>query len=225
MLFQMRLHPTYRLALLGLMLLTGLACRTSELVQRHMATPEVRVKSGVVSVPTETIRSSAPTSSTLAAGLVQTPLSSTPTSVPPTQSAPTSAPTLVLTYPPVARALAGVPTKTLAPAKIAPKPTPSFEYHVKFAWCGPNWQTFVEGTVSQNQVPKNGLGVRIALDPDGTPAWNDYKSGTDPTKPGGYTQIIDANAPHIGLWYLWVVDPQTNQRISDIATVDRKSVV
>lgn len=48
---------------------------------------------------------------------------------------------------------------------------------------------------------------------------NDYRTGTDSTKPGGYTQIIDAYAPHEGLWYVWVVDPQTQKRVSEITTV------
>ena len=73
-------------------------------------------------------------------------------------------------------------------------------------------------------VPQNGLLVRISLDPDGSPApANDYLTGMDLTKPGGYTQIIDANAPHGGLWYLWVVDAKTLQRISKIATVKTDS--
>jgi hypothetical protein len=69
-------------------------------------------------------------------------------------------------------------------------------------------------------IPQNGLLVRISLNPDGSPApANDYVTGTDPTKPGGYTQIIDVNAPHGGLWYLWVLDPQTHQRVSANAIV------
>lgn len=249
MLFQKRISPTHQLVLLVVMLLTVLACRTSELVQRYVATPEARDQSDAVSAPLEvwsftptqlpiaTIRKSATTPSTRAPVLVQTLPSLTPTRVLPPQSMPTDAPTLVAptlvpptltqtrsptlvsTRSPVARAPVSAPTRALAPPKVVPTPTPSFEYHVKSSWCGPNWQTFVEGTVSQNQSAKSGLLVRIAINPDGTPVWDDYKTGTDPTKPGGYTQIIDANAPHGGLWYLWVVDPQTKQRISDIATV------
>jgi hypothetical protein len=87
-------------------------------------------------------------------------------------------------------------------------------------WCGPNWQTFVEGIVTRDEFPQDGLLVRILLYPEGSPApAEDYRTGTDPAKPGGYTQIIDANAPHGGLWYVWIIDPQTHKRISDIATV------
>lgn len=131
------------------------------------------------------------------------------------------APTLqaIPSQPPVARVPARAPAKSPTPTKIPPTPTPSYQYKVSFSWCGPNWLTFVEGTVTQSQTANNGLSVRIALDPDGSAIVKDYKVGTDPTKPGGYTQIIDANAPHGGLWYLWVVDSQTNKRISDIAIV------
>ena len=249
MLFQIQIRPTRQLALLVVMLLTVLACRTSELVQRYTATQTTRVQSDAANAPaevrsfalttspTETMRKSVTMQSTRTAVLVQTLPSTTPTNMSPPQSTPTGEPTLIAptlipptrtltrlptvvpTRPPVARAPISVPTKVPAAPKVLPTPTPSLEYHVKFSWCGPNWQTFIEGTVSQNQIPKSGLLVRIAINPDGTPVWDDYKTGTDPTKPGGYTQIIDANAPHDGLWYLWVVDPQTKQRISDIATV------
>ncbi|MBI5034044.1 MAG: hypothetical protein HZB51_26275 [Chloroflexi bacterium] len=135
---------------------------------------------------------------------------------------PTSEPTLVLAIPtpgitraPVVRA----PIKTSTPIKVLPTPTPSFPYHVNFSWCGPNWLTFIEGTVTQDGIQRNGLRVRVSQGPDGLAAWNDYVTGTDSTKPGGYTHIIDANAPHGGTWYLWLIDPQTNQRVSDIATV------
>ncbi len=158
------------------------------------------------------------------------PAGSTPTWIPfPTQRlvAPTAGPTPTwIPFPdelPATRAPARAPVrasaKTATPTKISATPTPHFEYQVSLSWCGPNWQTFVEGTVTQGGVAKDGLLVRISLDPDGSPTWSDYKTGTDPTKPGGYTQIIDANAPHDGLWRLWVVDPKTNQRISEIANV------
>ncbi|MBI5652051.1 MAG: hypothetical protein HZC40_16665 [Chloroflexi bacterium] len=121
--------------------------------------------------------------------------------------------------PPATRAPVRAPAKTATPTKILATLTPRFQYQVSFSWCGPNWLTFIEGTVTQGGQAKDGLLIRIALDPDGSALVSDYKTGTDPTKPGGYTQIIDANAPHGGLWYLWIVDPQTHKRISAIATV------
>ncbi len=99
------------------------------------------------------------------------------------------------------------------------QPTPEFRYVVTNPYCGPNWKTFVEGTVTEGGEPVDGLLARISTNKGGDPAWTDYKTGTDPEKPGGYTQIIDAYRPHEGLWYVWLVDPDTNRRISEIATI------
>ncbi len=110
------------------------------------------------------------------------------------------------------------PTET-DEATETPQPTPEFRYLVKNPYCGPNWKTFVEGTVTEGGEPVDGLLARISTNMGGDPAWTDYKTGTDPEKPGGYTQIIDANRPHEGLWYVWLVDPDTNRRISEIATI------
>jgi hypothetical protein len=69
-------------------------------------------------------------------------------------------------------------------------------------------------------VGKIDLLVRISQGPDGQPDPNDdYRTGTDPRRKGYYYHNIDANAPHDGTWYLWVIDPTTQQRISDIAIV------
>lgn len=67
---------------------------------------------------------------------------------------------------------------------------------------------------------KNDLLVRISQGPDGQPDPNDdYRTGFDPKRKGYYYQNIDSNAPHDGTWYLWVIDPTTMQRISEIAIV------
>ncbi len=110
------------------------------------------------------------------------------------------------------------PTPTDEPTET-PQPTPEFRYQVTNPYCGPNWKTFVEGTLTEGGEPVDGLLVRISTNNGGDPAWTDYVSGADPEKPGGYTQIIDANGPHEGLWYVWVVDPETKKRISEIATI------
>ena len=115
---------------------------------------------------------------------------------------------------------APLPTKTptLSPT-IPPTPTREFRFAISNAYCGPNYQTFVVGTVTQGGNTVNGLLVRISTNMGGDPAWNDYVTGTDKTKPGQYTQIIAAHRPLAGLWYLWLVDPTTKNRISDIATI------
>jgi hypothetical protein len=74
--------------------------------------------------------------------------------------------------------------------------------------------------VYENSIGKNGVLVRISQGPDGQPDPNDdYRTGTDKNRNGYYFQNIDVNAPHGGLWYLWVLDPTTMQRISEIAIV------
>jgi hypothetical protein len=115
------------------------------------------------------------------------------------------------------------PTETEVPTET-PQPTPEFRYQVVNPYCGPNWKTFVEGTITEGGEPMDGLLVRISTNQGGDPAWTDYVSGADPTKPGGYTQIIDANRPREGLWYVWIVDPETKKRISEIATIKTDKV-
>lgn len=105
------------------------------------------------------------------------------------------------------------PTETAAPKR-------EFEFAISTSWCGPNrGGTFIEGTVYRDGERVDGLLVRLSVNPGGDPIVNDYRTGTDSTKPGGYTQIIGARGPRGGLWYIWLLDPQTKQRISDIATV------
>lgn len=122
-----------------------------------------------------------------------------------------------------------IPTRRAAPAQPTQRPpdtpipqptTPQYAYRVKESRCGPNVRTYIEGFVYEGSVGKNGLLVRISQGPDGLPDPNDdYKTGTDPKRAGYYYQNIDSNAPHDGTWYLWVIDPNTQQRISEIAIV------
>jgi hypothetical protein len=142
----------------------------------------------------------------------------TETDVPTDTEAPTETEVPTDTEAP-APAEVSVPTDTDEPTETE-VPTREFQYQISYSWCGPNQGiTFVEGTIYQDGDTQDGLLVRLAVNPGGDPIVNDYKAGTDPSKPGGYTQIIGANGPRGGLWYLWVVDPDTKQRISDIATV------
>lgn len=113
------------------------------------------------------------------------------------------------------------PRPTVRPTDAPPAatPTPSFPFQVSESRCGPNVKTYIEGTIKENNVLKNGVLVRISQGPDGQPDPNeDFKTGNDP-KNGYYIQNIDVNAPHEGTWYVWVIDPTTMQRISAIATV------
>lgn len=112
------------------------------------------------------------------------------------------------------------PTTRPPNTPVPPSPTSQYVYRVQESRCGPNVRTYIEGYVYEGSVGKNGLLVRISQGPDGQPDPNDdYKTGTDTKRKGYYYQNIDSNAPHDGTWYLWVIDPATQQRISEIAIV------
>ena len=85
-------------------------------------------------------------------------------------------------------------------------PTPDFYYKVSFSNCGPNrYQTFIEGTVYENSVPKNGVLVRISQGPDGDPDPNqddltgNHRDLAGSRRNGYFFQAIDVNRPHSGL--------------------------
>jgi hypothetical protein len=121
------------------------------------------------------------------------------------------------------------PTRPRVQPQATPRPpntpipeptTPQYAYRIKESRCGPNVRTYIEGTVFEGSVAKDGLIVRISQGPDGQPDPNeDYRTGTDPKRKGYYYHNINAGAPHGGTWYLWVMDPATMKRISDIAIV------
>ncbi|MGB8646058.1 MAG: hypothetical protein WCF84_12535 [Anaerolineae bacterium] len=115
------------------------------------------------------------------------------------------------------------PTDTLEPTETA-VPTPEFPFIVSSSDCRPNVRTYIEGTVYENGVEKNGVLARISLSPGGDPAPNDdYVTGTDRSRPGYYFQNIDVKGPRGGVWYIFLLDPQTRNRISTIATVKTDS--
>lgn len=113
------------------------------------------------------------------------------------------------------------PTNTPVP----PPTVPQFPYRIKESRCGPNVRTFIEGFVYEGSVGKNDLLVRISQGPDGQPDPNDdFRTGSDSSKGKGYYfQNINIGAPHGGTWYIWVIDPATMKRISDIAIVKTDS--
>lgn len=206
----MKLNRTTRLALLFILFVFTLACRTTELVAQSRPTPtQVR--------PRASATAPRPTRTPLVVEAEVVP--ATPAPARPTraqQAPPTNASraTVRPTNPPAPRATTR-PTNTVP----APSPTSQFPYQVQESRCGPNVRTYIEGYVYENNTPKNGVLVRISQGPDGQPDPNDdFRTGNDPRK-GYYFQNIDANAPHEGTWYIWVIDPNTQQRISAIAIV------
>lgn len=205
----MNLNRTKRFLLLFAVFIFALACRTTELVAQVRPTPtNTRPR------PTSTRPRPTRTEVVVQAEVVpstNTPGAPKPTSQPqahPTNTVRAANPPAV--HPPTAR-----PTNTPAP----PPTANPFPYQVQESRCGPNVRTYIEGYVYDNGSPKNDVLVRISQGPDGGPDPNDdYKTGSDPKK-GYFFQNIDVNAPHEGTWYLWVIDPTTQQRISAIAIV------
>jgi len=212
------LNRTTRLALLLLLFVFALACRTTELVAQSRPTStntrprptrtetrkprasrtQVVVEAQVIPVTnTPAPNAAAPTDKPRATNAPNTPVPKNPTKPPATAR----------------------PTNT----QPAPTPTSQFLYQVTESRCGPNVRTYIEGTITENNTPKNDLLVRISQGPDGQPDPNDdFRTGSDPRK-GYYFHNINVGAPHGGTWYIWVIDPATQQRISAIAIVKTDS--
>lgn len=211
-----------RTKLLGLLLAVMtlvLACRTVDTIA-HLRSQPTAVRARATKAPTR-----APTRAAVKPPTQESAPTAQASAAQPTGAAPTPGaaarkptPTRAATARPVAttRAVATTrPTNTVP----APTPTSQFAYQVAESRCGPNVRTYIEGYVYENGAAKNGVLVRISQGPDGQPDPNDdFLTGTDKRK-GYYFQNIDANAPHEGTWYLWVLDQTTKQRISTIAIV------
>lgn len=204
------------LVLTLLLFVLALGCRTVDLVAqaRATATPTDRPR------PTRTATpelSATPTELVVFEAQVVT--AAVTSSRPPTAVPATRRPVVQPTRAPV-RAPAPRSTQVAQAAAPPPTPTSQFKYQVAESRCGPNVRTYIEGYVYESGTPKNGVLVRISQGPDGQPDPNeDYSTGSDARRKGYYFHNIDANAPHGGTWYLWVIDPGTQQRISTIAIV------
>lgn len=197
-----------------------LACRTVDTLAQlrpGAANNRIRATRTATKRPTRVANSAQPNDATPTAIVAVTDVPSPPTDAPaaaePTQ--PKSQPA----RPPTNRSAAR-PTERPPDTPVPPPPTPAYPYRIRESRCGPNVRTYIEGYVYEGSVGKNGLLVRISQGPDGQPDPNDdYKTGTDTKRKGYYYQNIDSNNPHAGTWYLWVIDPATMQRISEIAIV------
>ncbi len=219
-------------------LFLGSACRLSNLIVQNSSRPPtvlVQAKSQAKTATpsaTWTPTKRVPTASPRPVTVVVT---DTPTEFPtdfefptaePDSEMPTDVPSDVMPADAQPDLVTPVPTNTVVKsATPTATPTREFPYMVGSSWCGPNVRTFIEGIVFENGEEKDGIIVRISMSPGGDPAPNDdYITGTDPTKPGYYFHNIDVNRPHGGLWYIFLLDPDTKRRISDIATVKTDSI-
>ena len=202
-----------------------LACRTAETIAQLRTAPTVtrpRATRAPTRVPTriskqsETQNDASPT-----AIIAVTDVPPPPTNAPaPKPAQPTPAPKPVV---PTKKPAAPPPAKPTNPPPPPASPTSQYKYRIQESRCGPNVRTYIEGYVYENNQPKNDVLVRISQGPDGGPDPNDdYRTGTDPRK-GYFFQNINIGAPHGGTWYLWVMDPGTQQRISEIAIVKTDS--
>jgi hypothetical protein len=197
-----------------------LACRTAETIAQLRATPAVtrtRVSRAPTRAPTRV--SKPPVAAQEAIPTEITAITDVPP--PPTDAPPP--PQEQPTTPPKAAPATRKPAAPPAPKPTDPpppaSPTSQFKYRIQESRCGPNVRTYIEGYVYENNQPKNDVLIRISQGPDGQPDPNDdYRTGTDPRK-GYFFHNINIGAPHGGTWYLWVMDPGTQQRISEIAIV------
>jgi len=199
------------LGLLFTAFLFVMACRTTELIAQARPTP-VNTRPRATNTRPRATRTQAVVQAEVVAS-TNTPAPPKPATSP-QQAHPTNT-VRPVSNPPPAHPPTARPTNTPAP----PPTTNPYPYQVQESRCGPNVRTYIEGYVYENGTPKNDVLVRISQGPDGGPDPNDdFKTGSDPRK-GYFFQNIDVNAPHEGTWYLWVIDPATQQRISAIAIV------
>ncbi|HZQ10080.1 MAG TPA: hypothetical protein VFD70_26120 [Anaerolineae bacterium] len=211
----MNVKQSTRIALLLIIVGAALACRTADTISQ------------IRSAPTNTRPRPAPTDTRGPTRFAHAPQTDTPTEVTvaeneaPTETAPEEQ-QAEPTAEPTTRPAAPPPQRPTAEPQSTEPPPPTasqYKYQISDSRCGPNVRTYIEGYVYEDGAPKNGILVRISQGPDGQPDPNpDYRTGTDP-RAGYFFQNIDANAPHGGTWYLWLIDPETMQRISAIEIV------
>lgn len=84
--------------------------------------------------------------------------------------------------------------------------------------CEPGENTRAVGTIYQNDLPKNGVRVRVSYAMGGPPVIPDFISGRDPNNPGqpdpqhpGYYQLgLLEGGALAGNWWVFIVDDEGN---------------
>jgi hypothetical protein len=210
----MKLIRKRRLALLFTLVCLTLACRTMDTIAQLNPTPTVAQEAArkPTRVPTKRPKTQSSTTRVTPTAIVAV------TDEPPP---PTIAVAEAATEAPPPTRVPPRPTERPPDTEVPSTPTPQWAYLIQESRCGPNVRTYIEGFVYENGIGKNDVLVRISQGPDGQPDPNpDFHTGDDKSKSAGYYyQNIDANAPHSGTWYLWVIDPANMQRISEISIV------
>lgn len=124
-----------------------------------------------------------------------------PTATPTFTHTPTSTPTWT-----------PLPTNTLTPT-VVPTHCPQ-QYCVIMQRCEPGENTRAVGTIYENDIPRNGVRVRVSYAMGGPPVLPDFISGNDPNNPGradpqrpGYYQHgLLEGGQLAGNWWVFVVD-------------------
>ncbi len=209
-------------ALLGL---AAFGCRTTDLIiaRRNATPPPARTITRTPPRPTFT-----PAPAALPNDPAYPPPLVAQNPQPPLQPAPNvpPVPVVVPTHVPTPRPI--VPTRAPTPrpvAPIAPPPPPpttdpyaGYYYKPSKMVCVTAGNTRIEGIVTENGLPKNGVTVRVSDREGGAPSINDFVTGTDPsdykhTDPalaGKYRMGIYEGQQNAGNWWVFLIDGAGN---------------
>lgn len=118
---------------------------------------------------------------------------------------PTDTPTATPTWTPL-------PTNTYTPTTV-PTHCPK-EYCVIMQRCEPGENTRAVGTIYENDIPKNGVRIRVSYAMGGPPILPDFISGNDPNnpnvadpnRPGYYQHGLLEGGQLAGNWWVFIVD-------------------
>lgn len=182
----------------------------------------LRVSEGRTETPAATAPAGTPTP-TSEDGVTTAVPTPTPTSTfPPTQPLPpTNTPGPTDTPRPTEPVTpSSTPTITTTPTPTA-TPNP-YQFGAREPVFLPNCGiTMIKGMVeTEDGQPLNGVTVRVWWDGAGPQQVYSLPSGTDPTKPNGYWDVVLASGPKVGKWYVNVVDRDTGKQLSEVITVN-----
>ena len=205
-----RFVTTRGIALCIFVWLIVLGCRTGDLIAQSnppSASTAVLTRGAATVRPTFT---PAPPPTDIPPPAVVNKPSPTPPRIVPTRS-PTSRPA-----PP--RPTAIVYTPTPAPPPPTVDPYAGYYYKPRNVKCVTADNTRIEGTVTENGIPKNGVKVRVSDREGGGPSIDDFITGVDPTDfkhtcptcAGKYRLALYEGQRNAGNWWVFVIDDAGN---------------
>lgn len=192
-------------ALISLFWLLALSCRTGDVVAQEFPTA------------TRTVTRTAPRPT-----FTPVPPTDVPTDTPPplpTQPSPTFVvPAPAPTQRPTTRP--PTPSKSATPAPPPPTADPYAAYYYKprNIKCVTASNTRIEGTVTENGIPKNGVRVRVSDREGGAPSIDDFITGVDPADykhncpacAGKYRLALYEGQQNAGNWWVFIIDDGGN---------------